>query len=130
MRVLSSFRDAKTRLQALVAFITIPVVLIMILLAVTADRSLSSRIDRDWRRYTDDYAIRAQLWLVGTARTLMATAVSLTGLAGDENRCGEAIRNVVAATSAYLAIRVDFRDRSSCVAARDANYVSLVDELS
>ena len=57
MRILSSFRDAKTRLQALAAFITIPVVLIVLILAVIGNRLLSSSIDRNWREYTDDYAL-------------------------------------------------------------------------
>ena len=74
--------------------------------------------------------MRAQLWLVGTARTLTATAVSLTDLTGDQNRCDAAISNLLTATSAYLALRADFGGGRFCAAARDANYLNLVDDLS
>ena len=114
MRFLSAFRNIKTRLLALVALIIVPVALITILLAAAIDQASSSGIESEWRRSTGEYAVRTRIWTKGAARTLSATAASVTNL-HDESRCSAMLREILAVNDGYKAIRVDFDDKRSCV---------------
>jgi two-component system, sensor histidine kinase PdtaS len=129
MRFLSAFRNIKTRLLALVALVIVPVALITILLAAAIDQASSSGIESQWRRSTGEYVVRTRIWTKGAARTLSATAASVTNL-HDESRCG-VLREILAVNDGYEAIRVDFDDKRSCVEGVDSdlsNFVSVVSE--
>src|SRR5271166_5912734 len=124
MRVLSAFRHVKTRLLALVAFIIVPVALITILLAAAIDQSSSSRIDRQWRQSTGEYAVRTRIWTKSAARTLFASAASTTNVRDDGSRCGAMLDDIVAVNDGYKAIRVDFDDEHFCAGAQDSDFAS------
>jgi signal transduction histidine kinase len=130
LRILSAFGHLKTRLLALVAFIIVPVAVITILLAAAIDQSSSSRIDRQWRQSTGEYAVRTRIWTKGIARILFASAASVTKLLDDQSRCGAMLNDILAVNDGYKAIRVDFGEERSCVGAQDSDFSSLAGEVS
>src|SRR5271165_3628421 len=130
MKVLSAFRHLKTRLLALVAFIIVPVAVIMILLAAAIDQSSSSGIDRQWRQLTGEYAARSQIWTKGAARILFASAASVARLLDDQSRCDAVLNDILAVNDGYEAIRVDFGDEHSCIGAKDSDFSGFTGEVS
>jgi len=130
MSVLASFRDVKTRLLALVAFIIVPVALITIVLAWTAHQSLSRGIDSQWRQTSGEYAARTRVWLRGAAGTLFASAASAASEAQDGSRCDAMLHDVVAANVGYEAISVNFDDGRSCVGAGTPQLENFAAEVS
>ncbi len=130
MRILSLFRDVKSRLLALVALIIVPVALVTIALASANDRSLSSSIDRQWRQSTGDYAIRTRIWAKSAWRTLLSSGASAASVRDDDDLCGTMLRDVVASNDGYEALRIDFSDGRICAGAEDPEFASVAREIS
>jgi two-component sensor histidine kinase len=130
MKVLSAFLHLKTRLLALIAFIIVPVAVIMMLLTAAIDRSSSSRIDREWRQTTEEYAVRTRIWTQAEIRTLFASATSATNLHNDLSSCGVMLHDILAVNDGYKAIRVDFGEERSCVGAQGPELSSFASEVS
>ncbi|MBV8105110.1 MAG: hypothetical protein JO223_10900 [Hyphomicrobiales bacterium] len=128
MRFLSAFRHIKTRLLALVALIIVPVALITILLAAAINQASSGAIESQWRRSTGEYAVRTQIWMKGAARTLSASAASVTSL-HDDSGCRTILHEILAVNDGHKAIRVDFDERS-CVEALDSDFSNFVGVVS
>ena len=127
MRLLAPFGSVKTRFLALMVFVIVPVAVLTVALATATGESFSNDMKRAWRQSTDDYVIRARLWLRGTARTLNAAATAAGEGGGD---CSKLLGDMAAVIEGYQAIEVRFEGGQTCSGGRNADLVDAVGKAS
>lgn len=116
---LARFRTVRGRLLALLVLIALPIACLTGLAALTTYQTVIAAIEVAQARTADDFAVRTRVWHRGALRTLLASGsvIASSGLTGTD--CQASIRELLAHTPGYRAIRFVLTDGRICFASAD-----------
>jgi two-component sensor histidine kinase len=111
---LSRLKTSRARLLAILLVIMVPIVTLMAIAAWTNYRFTAASIERDYVLLTSNYASRLRVWLRGTERSVATAATSIGAIAGNDEECTAAARNMIDSVAGYSGFLLRFDNGTRC----------------